>query len=106
MIRVISFAVCIVSFAWLALGSLQFRQSIRSSVRDAYSLIHRVDPEHAADNGKLLNSYYEDVYRNLPSTIIPAGMLMGGATALLIIGKRRRAEPARATKPGSALSVQ
>lgn len=58
MIRFIAFVVCVGAFAWLGLGTLHFRQSIRTSLKDAYSLMHRVDPDHATDSGKVLNSYY------------------------------------------------
>ena len=37
-----------------------------------------VIPEHATDAGKVLNSYYEDVYKHLPSILWPAGMLLTG----------------------------
>jgi hypothetical protein len=106
MIRLISFAICVAAAVWLGLGSWKFRQSMRSSLKDAYSLMHRVDPEHAGDNGKVLNSYYEDVYRSLPATIFPACLLVGGATVLLVGGRRHKAEPGRATEPGPPLSAR
>jgi hypothetical protein len=93
MIRVISYLVCLTALVWLGLSSLHFRKSIRTSLNDAYSLMRGVDPDHAGDNGKVLNSYYEDVYRNLPAIVPPACMLLVGSTALLLTGRCPRAEP-------------
>jgi hypothetical protein len=38
----------------------------------------------------VLNEYYEDVYKHLPHMILPAILLLVGATVLLIAGKRRK----------------
>jgi len=102
MIRLLSYVICIAAFAWLGLGSLHFRKSIRTSLKDAYALMDRVDPDHAGDNGKVLNSYYEDVYRHLPAIVVPACMLMIGATALLLSGPAHKAEPGAAPNGGPA----
>jgi hypothetical protein len=53
--------------------------------------MRHVVPEHATDAGKVLNSYYEDVYAAIPSIFLPAGLLMVGATVLILV--RRRAKP-------------
>ncbi|HZJ17959.1 MAG TPA: hypothetical protein VFD27_23105 [Chthoniobacteraceae bacterium] len=102
MIRLISYVLCLTAFIWLGVGSLRFRESIRVSLKEATSLMYRVDPDHAGDNGKVLNSYYEDVYDNMPAIVVPACILMVGATVLLLSGRVRKAEPGTAPNGGPA----
>jgi hypothetical protein len=87
MIRILAYIVCLSGFLWLGLGSLRFRQSIRTTLNGAYSELHRLDPDSSDVSGKILNSYYESVYSNLPHTVLPATMLMLGATVLLLTKK-------------------
>jgi hypothetical protein len=91
MIRIFAFVLCFSGFVWIGIGDLQFRQSIRTTLRDAYADMERVAPGSAGDAGKVLNSYYESVYAHLPPTVLPASMLMLGATILLIVRKQRTA---------------
>lgn len=91
MIRFVTYACCFAAFVWLGLESLHFRKSIRTSLSDAYAMMQRVDPDHSNDNGKVLNSYYENVYRDLPAIVVPACMLMAGCTVLLVT--KRAAKP-------------
>ena len=92
-----------VGFVWLGLESVRFRRSIRESLQAAYSRINRVLPDQATDAGKVLNSYYEDVYAHLPSVFWPAGMLMAGATILFLV--RGRTDPCAPAKGVGAASV-
>jgi hypothetical protein len=93
MTRVLAYAVCLAGFVWLGLGSVHFRQAIRTSLADAYPRFERVvPPDHVGDAGKVLNSYYEDVYLHLPSIFWPAGMLMVGSTVLFIVRRPNKAE--------------
>ena len=94
MIKALSYAVCISGFVWLGFGSLHFRQSLRTNLRQAYFEIDRVYPNNASDLGKFLNLYYESVYRSLPSTFWPATMLMVGSTVLLLHRRRKHSEVA------------
>jgi hypothetical protein len=103
MIRLISYVLCLTAFIWLGLGSLHFRESIRVSLKEANSLMHRLDPDHAGDNGEVLNSYYEDVYKNLPPTVVPACILMIGATVFLLSGRVRKAKSAPPNSAGAFL---
>ena len=88
MTRPLAYMVCLAGFVWLGFESLRFRQTLRSSLHEAYSRLHRVIPDHATDAGKVLNSYYEDVYANIPSILLPASMLIAGATVLYAVHKR------------------
>lgn len=83
-IRVVAYGLCLVGLCWLTVASVHFRQSIRSALNDAYSRLDRVTPTNATDAGKILNSYYEDVYRRLPDVFWPAGMVMVGSTILFL----------------------
>ena len=69
----------------------------------AYSQLDRVVPDRASDAGKVLNSYYEDVYIHLPSIFWPAGILMVGSTILLMIRVPSKAEPAAPPNGGPAM---
>jgi hypothetical protein len=82
MIRVIAFAVCICSFLWIVFTSVQFRRAIREDLAQAHSELQRVDPSVAGDCGKVLNLYYESIYRDLPTALLPAAALMLGSTVL------------------------
>jgi hypothetical protein len=106
MLRLLSYVFCVAAFLWLGLESLQFRRSIRSSLSNAYALMHRVDPEHADDAGKVLNSYYEDVYRDLPAIVVPACLLMLGSTALLLLRRAHKAGTCAASNGGRAAPVE
>ena len=64
--------------------------------------MERVIPDRAGDAGKVLNSYYEDVYLHLPSIFWPAGMLMLGCTVLLMVRRPNKAEPDAAPNGGPA----
>jgi hypothetical protein len=88
MIRIIAFVLCVFGFVWIGISNFQFRQSIRTTLRDAYADMERVAPGSSGDAGKVLNSYYESVYENLPPTVWPASMLMLGATILLFVRKQ------------------
>ena len=90
MTRFLAYLVCLAAVVWLGFESLQFRQAIRDSLQEAYTRMYTVVPERATDAGKVLNSYYEDVYANMPSIFWPAGMLLAGATVLFLV--RRSAE--------------
>jgi len=90
MIRMITYACCVAATAWLVLGSIQFRQSIRDDVNQAHSRMYQFDPDSPESYGKFLNEYYEDVYKHLPHMILPAILMLVGATVLLIAGKRRK----------------
>jgi len=83
LVRIAAYIICVAGFAWLILDGLRFRKSLRESLAPAYSALNRLFPESAADSGKVLNSYYEDVYEAIPHTVVPGLMLLGGATILL-----------------------
>jgi hypothetical protein len=102
MIRILAYIVCLAGILWLAIESVRFRQAIRNSLQTAYSQLDRVVPDRADDAGKVLNSYYEDVYLHLPSTFWPAGILMVGSTILLMVRMPRRAEPTAPPNGGPA----
>ena len=103
MSRYLAYLLCMVGFVWLGLESVRFRRSIRESLQAAYARMNDVVPAQATDAGKVLNSYYEDVYAHLPSVFWPAGMLMAGATILFLV--RRRADPCAPAKGVGAASV-
>ena len=96
MSRVLAYLLCVAGFVWLGLESVRFRRSIRESLQAAYARMNHVVPEQATDAGKVLNSYYEDVYAHLPSVFWPAGMLLAGATVLFFV--RRSADPCAPAK--------
>jgi len=91
MIRIFAFALCLAGFVWLGFGDLHFRRSIRTTLDQAYSELHRVDPDPAVGTGKILNFYYELVYRNLPHMFLPAAMLMLGSTVLFLTRRKKNA---------------
>ncbi len=91
MIRTTAFVLCLAGFAWLGAGHLQFRQLIRTGLRDAHVHMEQIAPGSAGGAGKVLNSYYESVYDHLPPVVLPASMLMLGATILLLARKRKAA---------------
>jgi hypothetical protein len=101
MIRVLAYIGCLMALAWLMVGHLHFRESLRTSLQDAQSLMGRVDPDHAADAGKVLNSYYESIYRRLPVVLWPAGILMVSSTILLMTGTPKKAEPSTGSNAAS-----
>ncbi len=84
---------CVAGFVWLGVGNLQFRQSIRTTRSEAYASLNQLDPDAADRAGKILNSYYESVYDNLPPTLLPGSILMLGATLLLLAGNRNDHKP-------------
>ena len=90
MIRMIAYGFCVAAAAWLVLGSIQFRQSIRDDVKTVHERMHQFDPESPGAHGKFLNAYYEDVYNNLPHMILPAMLMLVGATALFVLNRRRK----------------
>jgi hypothetical protein len=96
MSRYLAYLLCMVGFVWLGLESVRFRRSIRESLQAAYARMNDVVPAQATDAGKVLNSYYEDVYADLPSVFWPAGMLMAGATILFLV--RGRTDPCAPAK--------
>ena len=103
MSRVLAYLLCVAGFVWVGLESVRFRRSIRESLQVAYARMNHVVPEQATDAGKVLNSYYEDVYAHLPSVFWPAGMLLAGATILFLA--RKRAEPCAPPKGVGSGSV-
>jgi hypothetical protein len=90
MIRILIFAIGFCSFVWLAYESVQFRQRIRTDLAQAYSEGERLEPGFAGGVGKVLNFYYESVYRDLPNTLLPATILMVCSVVLLISSRRRK----------------
>ena len=84
LVKIAAYIICIAGFVWLTLDSIRFRRSIRESLLPAYSALDRISPDSAADSGKVLNGYYEDVYNALPHTLVPGCLLLGGATILLL----------------------
>lgn len=100
MTRALAYAVCLAGVVWLALESVHFRQAIRTSRDDAYSRMEHVIPDRVGDAGKVLNSYYEDVYLHLPSMLWPAGMLIVGSTVLFVVRRPNKAEPGAAPNGG------
>jgi len=103
MSRVLAYLLCVAGFVWLGLESVRFRRSIRESLQAAYARMNHVVPEQATDAGKVLNSYYEDVYAHLPSVFWPAGMLLAGATILFLV--RKSVEPCAPPKDVGSRSV-
>lgn len=103
MTRPLAFLLCLAGVVWLGYESLHFRQAIRDSLQEAYSLMGQVVPERSTDAGKVLNSYYEDVYASMPSIFFPAGMLFVGATVLFLM--RRSAEPGAPPNGGPTAAV-
>lgn len=90
---ILAYTLCLAGFAWIGIENLRFRQSIRTTLGDAYSEMEIVSPESAGGAGKVLNSYYESVYKNLPSTVVPGAMLMLGSTVLLLATVAKRNNP-------------
>ena len=88
MIRTLVFAVALCCFAWLAYESVQFREQIRVDLTEAQAEGQRLDPGFAGGAGKVLNFYYESVYRDLPNTLVPASALIICAFILLLSGRR------------------
>jgi hypothetical protein len=87
MIRIFAYVACLSGFVWIGIGNLHFRQSIRTTLETAYEDMERLEPGSAGGVGKVLNSYYESVYNNLPATVLPASILMLGSTVLLFARK-------------------
>jgi len=104
MTRPLAYLICVTGVAWLGFESLRFRQAIRDSLQEADKRIQHVVPESAADAIKVLNSYYEDVYANMPSIFGPAGVFMVGATILFLV-RRHGAEPASCRQGRDRTSV-
>ena len=88
MIRVLIFVVALCCFAWLTYESVQFRERIRTGLVAAQAEGQRLDPGFAGGAGKVLNFYYESVYRGLPTTLLPAGLLLACAFVLLLAPRR------------------
>jgi hypothetical protein len=88
MIRILIFTIGFCSFVWLTYESVQFRQRIRTDLAQAYSEGQRIDPGFAGGAGKVLNFYYESVYRDLPHTLLPATILMVCSVVLLLSSRR------------------
>lgn len=84
---VIGYVLCAVAFCWLAVDNLQFRQSLRTSLGEAYSLMPQDEMNDRP--GKVLNWYYESLYAQLPDPIAP-GLLLIGRAAILFISRRRK----------------
>jgi uncharacterized SAM-binding protein YcdF (DUF218 family) len=88
MIRILAYALCVSGFIWLGVEDLQFRESLRTCLHEAYAVLSSLAPD---DDGKILNLYYESLYKRLPSIVLPAVMMMAGSTVLLFVGKRKDA---------------
>jgi hypothetical protein len=88
MIRVLTFAIGVCSFAWLTYESVRFRQRIRTDLAQAYGEGGRIDPNFAGGTGKVLNFYYESVYGDLPNTLLPASILIVCSLVLLLSPKK------------------
>jgi len=88
MIRILIFAIGFCSFVWLTYESVHFRQRIRTDLAQAYSEGERVLPGFAGDAAKVVNFYYESVYRDLPNTLLPATILMVCLAVLLFTSRR------------------
>jgi hypothetical protein len=85
-VRIAAYIICLAGFVWLGLENIRFRRALRGpALGNAYSALYRILPDRAdaTDSGKVLNSYYEDIYDALPRTFLPGVMLFGGATILL-----------------------
>jgi hypothetical protein len=89
-LRVLVFAVALCSFAWLTYESLHFRKAIRTNKGQVYSETQRSDPEAASAGEKMLNGYYESIYRDLPSILVPSLILLGCSVALLFLPGRSK----------------
>ena len=105
MIRVVAYVSCLAALGWLVISHVRFRASLRTSLQGAYSLMGRAVPEHATDAGKVLNSYYEEIYQRLPDVLWPVGTLAVSATVLLTTRKAKKAEQARYSEPGDGAPV-
>lgn len=90
-VRTIAYIVCVLGVVWLGLGSLQFRQSLRTSLNQAYSRLQVLDPDSSGSSGKVLNSYYESVYESLPHTFLPGVMLLVSSTILFMARRAKNA---------------
>ena len=102
MIRMIGYGLCVAAAVWLVVGSIQFRQTIRDDVNKAQARMYEFDPNSPGAHGKILNGYYEDVYRCLPHMILPALLVLGGSTVLLAVGRKKKTEPTAAASPTEA----
>lgn len=89
MIRTIAFVLCLCGFVWICVANLKFRQSIRTKLQETYIAMERVSPGSSDGPSKVLNSYYESVYEQLPPTLVLASMLMVGATVLVVMRNQK-----------------
>lgn len=84
--RIFAFILSLSGFIWILIGNFQFRQSIRIELKDAERVMEH-EATSSTDRYKVLNSYYESIYENMPPTFIPASMLMLGSALLLLARK-------------------
>jgi hypothetical protein len=87
-IRVVALIACWVGGIWLIGASLRFRQALRTNLQETY---HDWRPLEANDTSKIINSYYEALYRDLPHTVLPAILVILGATVLFLMPKSQPA---------------
>lgn len=85
---VVGYFLCAVAFSWIALDNLQLRQSLRTSLSEAYSLMSQ--DEVNGQPGKVLNWYYESIYAQLPDPTAPGLLLICGAAILFISHRHKR----------------
>ena len=87
MIRLAVLAVSFCAFAWLVYESVHFRQQIRTDLAVARSELRRIDPDSAGGTEKILNFYYESIYRDLPNILVPGMSLLLACAILYAVRK-------------------
>lgn len=88
MIRILIFAFAVGSFGWLAWESVHFHQVIRDDLSAAESEGERLTPGFIGGDSKILNFYYESIYRDLPSTLVPGCLLFASSVLLFLVPRR------------------
>jgi hypothetical protein len=94
-IRIVAFAACLIGAAWIVASSVGFRASLRTQLERTYSRIYERGPAPPNDTSKIINSYYEALYRDLPATIVPALLIAFGAAVLFVLPKQKSAVPSK-----------
>ena len=102
MIRLLAYAVCLAGFVWLALESMRFTQA----VTDARTRSSGMSTAGGDEARRAVNSFYVDIWLHRPSMLLPASMLLAGATMLLVLCRPTKAEPGAAPNGGPGEQIR
>ena len=88
MSRLLVFVLSVCSFIWLVYEAVHFHQVIRDDLDKPHEVSRTLFKESSGDVDKVLNIYYESIYRDIPDTLAPASLLMLGTTILFFTRRR------------------